>query len=104
MTTASSLRSGGSLLGDPPGALCLSTVFIWLSSVWSQKDYRTEANALHLKHDLGELLVKCPHLLPGTEVSRDRSYLWVDGDCRVETGNELVQVTGHPQRLCHVSS
>jgi len=50
MTTASSLRSAGSLLGDPPGALCLSMLLIRLSSVGSRKDYRTQANALHLKH------------------------------------------------------
>src|ERR1700722_6423518 len=50
MTTASSLRSAGSLLGDPPGALFLSTVLIRLSSVWSRKNRRTQANVLHLKH------------------------------------------------------
>src|ERR1700733_3639817 len=50
MTTASSLRSAGSPLGDLPGALGASTVLIRLSSVRSPKDCRTQANALHLKH------------------------------------------------------
>src|SRR5579859_4165217 len=48
-TIASSLRSVGSLLGDPTGAPCPSTVLIRLSSVWSRKHCRTQANASHLK-------------------------------------------------------
>src|SRR5271154_1786598 len=52
MTTASSLRSAGSRLGDPPGALCPSTVLIRPSSFWSQMDCRTQADVLHLKHPL----------------------------------------------------
>jgi hypothetical protein len=42
------LEVGRSLLGDPPGALCLSTVLIRLSPIWSPEDCRTQANALHL--------------------------------------------------------